>query len=125
MSVSEALMSSESKSPSRSVEDGDVPFGPLTQTGISRLLESVSASSATDLLAALVLETADAEKTKLERIKLMDKLLNTLRYMLETKVKIEDTPLLDDRVRRLETRVRELNATMDPFEEEALPDDDE
>lgn len=65
-------------------------------------------SSALDLIIQLIAEVPAASKESMERIKMLDKLLNTSRAMMETKLKNEDAAQLAARLDQLEMRLEEL-----------------
>jgi len=68
----------------------------------------LSPSSALDLIIQLIAEVPAASKEAMDRIKMLDKLLNTARGMMETKLKNEDAAQLAARLDRLELRLEEL-----------------
>jgi hypothetical protein len=70
--------------------------------------EGLSPSSALALLAGLIAELPDASKEKIERIKTMDKLMNTARALMETRLKTEDADRLFARVEAVERRMDRL-----------------
>ncbi|MBI4963361.1 MAG: hypothetical protein HY913_08790 [Desulfomonile tiedjei] len=65
-------------------------------------------SLALDLIIRLIAEVPAASKQSMDRIKMLDKLLNTARAMMETKLKNEDAAQLGARLDQLETRMEEL-----------------
>lgn len=66
----------------------------------------LSPSSALSLLKALIIESADADKTRIEKLKMIDKLLNTARAIMETGVKHEETAIIRTRLEQLEDRLQ-------------------
>ncbi|MFC1834694.1 hypothetical protein ACFL2Q_08165 [Thermodesulfobacteriota bacterium] len=65
-------------------------------------------ASALKLLGQLVAETPSASKEALERIKMIDKIVNTARAMMETKLKNEDTDTIIKRLDEMESLVEKL-----------------
>lgn len=65
-------------------------------------------SSALDLLARLIAEVPSASKETMDRIKTMDKLINTARSMMETKLKNEEAAAITLRLDELELLVRRM-----------------
>lgn len=65
-------------------------------------------SSALRLLTFLIMESASADKAKIEKLKMMDKLLNTGRALMETSIKHEETTIILDRLEQLESRLEQL-----------------
>jgi hypothetical protein len=67
-------------------------------------------SSALDLLTRLIAEVPACSKEGLEHIKMMDKLLNTARAMMETRLKNEETSEIATRLDDMENRLERLAA---------------
>ncbi len=67
-------------------------------------------SSALDLLARLIAEVPASSKEGIEQIKMMDKLLNTARAMMETRLKNEEAAEFAGRIDEMETRLQRLAA---------------
>jgi len=98
--------------------DGDLPEYPpdspdLYDSGLICRMREISASglnpsSALDLIIQLIAEVPAASKGAMDRIKMLDKLLNTARGMMETKLKNEDAAQLAARLDLLELRLEEL-----------------
>jgi hypothetical protein len=59
-------------------------------------------SSALDLIIRLIAEVPAASKESMEQIKMLDKLLNTARAMMETRLKNEEAAELSLRLEKLE-----------------------
>jgi hypothetical protein len=59
-------------------------------------------SSALDLLGRLIAEVPSASKETLDRIKTMDKLINTARSMMDTKLKNEEAAAITQRLNEME-----------------------
>lgn len=81
-------------------------FSEQMWAGLSRLNDSgLSPATALDLLKTLIMESASADKTGIEKLKLMDKLLNTARALMETSIKHEETAVIMARIEQLEARL--------------------
>lgn len=95
-----------------SVETGpaeEESFSEQMRLELDRLDDSgLSPTSALRLLKSLVIESAAADKTKIEKLKMMDKLLNTARAVMETSVKHEETAIIRERLEQLEARLEQL-----------------
>jgi len=65
-------------------------------------------ASALDLLGRLIAEIPSASKDNMDRIKTMDKLINTARSMMETKLKNEEAAAITQRLDELELLVRRM-----------------
>jgi hypothetical protein len=59
-------------------------------------------SSALELIIRLIAEVPAASKESMEQIKMLDKLLNTARAMMETRLKNEEAAELSSRLEKLE-----------------------
>ena len=67
---------------------GQGAFSEQMWAGLSLLKDSgLSPATALNLLKTLIVESAYADKTEIEKLKLMDKLLNTARALMETSIK--------------------------------------
>ena len=77
-------------------------------------LSGISAASALDLMSQLLANVPDANKGEMDKIKLMDKLINSARHMIETKLKTDDLPAI---MKRLD----EMEAQIDRQESPSLP----
>jgi len=92
----------------------NLPDSPdLYDSGLIRRMREIAASglnpsSALDLIIQLIAEVPAASKGAMDRIKMLDKLINTARAMMETKLKNEDAAQLAARLDRLELRLEEL-----------------
>ena len=71
-------------------------------------VSGLNPSSALDLLARLIAEVPAASKETVDRIKTMDKLINTARSMMETKLKNEEAAAITQRLDDLELLVRRV-----------------
>jgi len=67
-------------------------------------------SSALDLVMRLIAEVPTASKEAMDHIKMLDKLINTARSMIETKLKSEEAIAITLRLDELERRIDELVA---------------
>jgi hypothetical protein len=80
----------------------------LCMERINSVAESgLTPASALDLLGGLIAELPEASKEKMERIKTMDKLMNTARAFIETRVKTDDAAVIFARIEEMERRVNE------------------
>ncbi len=80
-----------------------------------RAMRSIAASgltptSALDLLARLIAEVPASSKEGIEQIKMVDKLLNTARAMMETRLKNEEAAEIASRMDEMEARLQRLAA---------------
>jgi hypothetical protein len=89
-------------------ESGVSSWEELSTDSISELIETTGPRQALKLLVALINEVPAADKEKIDRIKLMDKLISTTRSMMETHQKHEEAVVMNRRITEIETRVREL-----------------
>jgi hypothetical protein len=72
-------------------------------------------SSALNLLGRLISEVPSASKETLDRIKTMDKLINTARSMMDTKLKNEEAAAIMQRLNEMEREMDRIAAeTADP-----------
>lgn|GEM_PF-1287589 len=70
--------------------------------------ECLTAASALALISRLIGEVSAASPEKLDRIKLMDKLINTARAMMETRLKTEEAAAISARIDELENRIENM-----------------
>jgi len=70
--------------------------------------DGLTPASALDLISLLIQEMPSASKETIERTKMLDKLLNTARALMETRLKTQEAVELAGRLRELEVRVEEL-----------------
>ena len=105
--------------PARSVDvpeetslDPVEPTSPFDPSLVIQMGEIVTAgltpSSALDLVMRLIAEVPAASKEAVDRIKILDKLINTARAMMETKIKSEEAAAIALRLDDLDRRVQEL-----------------
>jgi hypothetical protein len=92
-------------------QGGPAGFDP----GLIAKMRSVAASgltpsSALDLLGTLLAEVPSASEETMERIKTMDKLMNTARSMMETKLKNDEAEAILKRLDEIEERMERLAA---------------
>ena len=67
-------------------------------------------SSALDLLTHLIGEIPTATKENMDRLKMLDKFLNTARAMIETRLKTEEAAAIAARLDEMESRLAALAA---------------
>ncbi|HMK34569.1 MAG TPA: hypothetical protein VK463_05855 [Desulfomonilaceae bacterium] len=67
-------------------------------------------ASALDLLTRLIVEIPSASKERMEQIKMMDKLLNTARAMMEARLKNEEAAVISNRLQAMEVFLEKLAA---------------
>lgn len=86
---------------------------PFDQSLCDRMQEMVSLgltpSSALDLITRLMGEIPGASKDAMDKLKMLDKLLNTARAMMETRLKTEEAAEIARRLDDMERRVDELS----------------
>jgi hypothetical protein len=70
----------------------------------------LNASVAMGFLSRLIAKVPRASKEGMERIKMMDKLLNTARAMMETKLKNEETTAINRRLDELEEWIDNISS---------------
>jgi hypothetical protein len=70
----------------------------------------LTSSSALALITQLIAETPEASKETMDRIKMVDKLLNTARAMMETRLKNEEAAAIAARLDEMEILVETLVA---------------
>ena len=78
------------------------------------LAAGLTPSSAVDLIARLLAEAPAASKEELERIKVLDKLLNTARAMMESRLKMDEAAAISARLDELEARIEDLSERLQP-----------
>ena len=78
------------------------------------LASGLTPSSAVDLIAKLIAEAPAASKEQLERIKVLDKLLNTARAMMESRLKLDEAAAISARLDEWEARIEELSERLEP-----------
>lgn len=66
-------------------------------------------SSALALITQLIAETPEASKETMDRIKMVDKLLNTARAMMETRLKNEEAAAIAGRLDEMELLIEKLS----------------
>lgn len=87
------------------------PFDPRFIVAIRSIVDSgLTPTSALDLLARLMVEVPASSKEGIEQIKMMDKLLNTARAMMETRLKNEEAAEIASRMDEMEVRLQRLAA---------------
>jgi len=65
-------------------------------------------SSALELIKVLIEEVPSASKESMERLKMLDKLLNTARAMMETRLKTQEAAEIAGRLDEMELRIEAL-----------------
>ncbi|MEW6349762.1 MAG: hypothetical protein AB1646_11920 [Thermodesulfobacteriota bacterium] len=91
----------------------DDPFGqdPEFVAQMEAMIASgLSPASAMRFLARLIAGVRGTSKEGMEKIKMMDKLLNTARAMMETKLKNEEATAINRRLDDIEERVQQISA---------------
>jgi hypothetical protein len=84
-------------------------FDPDFIRGMREIAASgLNPSSALDLIVRLIAEVPAASREAMDRIKMLDKLLNTARAMMETRLKNEDAAEIAARLDQMEMRMQEL-----------------
>ncbi|MBI5569302.1 MAG: hypothetical protein HY914_05090 [Desulfomonile tiedjei] len=98
--------------PEGTLRDPTEPASPFDPSLVDQMREIVSAgltpSSALDLVMRLIAEVPAASKESMDQIKVLDKLINTARAMMETKIKSEEAAAIAMRLDDLERRIQEL-----------------
>ena len=90
-------------------ETAAIAFDPSLVTQMREMVAAgLTPSSALDLLMRLIAEVPAASKEAMDQIKVLDKLINTARGMMETKIKSEEAAAIALRLDDLERRVQEL-----------------
>lgn len=96
--------------------DSKVESDEFTDDTLNKLadvkLRGADPDKSLELIGKLVNETAGASKTKMEQIKIMDKLLNTGRAVFETKLKTEEAELMGERLEAMEQKLSRLFETL-------------
>jgi hypothetical protein len=91
--------------------DAETQFDPSFLLQIRELAAAgLTPSSALVLITRLIAETPEASKETMDRIKMVDKLLNTARAMMETRLKNEEAAAIAARLDEMETLVENLAA---------------
>jgi hypothetical protein len=87
------------------------PFDPGLLAVMKQIVGSgLTPSSALDLLTRLIAEVPTTSKEGMEQIKMMDKLLNTAKAIMETRLKNEEAAEIANRLEEMETRLERLAA---------------
>lgn len=96
----------------RAVEAVPEPGTLLGSSLLARLREELASgltpSGAVDLVAQIMAEVPAATKEGLDQIKMLDKLLNTARALMESKFKTEEATAISDRLDELEAQLESL-----------------
>ncbi len=97
------------KETKRSVVDTETAFDPSFLLQIRGLATAgLTPSSALALITQLIAETPEASKETMDRIKMVDKLLNTARAMMETRLKNEEAAAIAARLDEMELFIEKL-----------------
>lgn len=89
-----------------------VSFGQDLAEGIRELSEKgLTASSALELLSLLIPAVLSSSREDIDRLKMLDKMLNTARAMVETKLKTEESRMIAVRLDELESRMDGLSTS--------------
>ncbi len=84
-------------------------FDPSFLSQIQELAASgLTPSSALSLITKLIAEAPGASKEAMERIKMVDKLLNTARAMMETRLKNEEAAAISAKLDEMELLIEKL-----------------
>ncbi len=75
------------------------------------IFAGLTPSSALDLVMRLIAEVPAASKESMEHIKMLDKLINTARAMMETKLKTEEAAAIAARIDDLERQLEAMTAS--------------
>jgi hypothetical protein len=96
----------DAKKPAISAE---TQFDPSFLLQIRELASAgLTPSSALALITQLIAETPEASKETMDRIKMVDKLLNTARAMMETRLKDEEATAIAARLDEMELLIEKL-----------------
>jgi predicted glycoside hydrolase/deacetylase ChbG (UPF0249 family) len=97
------------KETTRSVVDTETAFDPSFLLQIRGLAAAgLTPSSALALITQLIAETPEASKETMDRIKMVDKLLNTARAMMETRLKNDEAAAIAARLDEMELFIEKL-----------------
>jgi len=95
--------------PNRPATEAEIPFNPEFLSQIQDLAASgLTPSSALALITRLIAEIPEASKETMDRIKMLDKLLNTARAMMETRLKNEEAAAIGARLDEMEVSIEKL-----------------
>jgi hypothetical protein len=95
--------------PDTSVTETETTFDPSFLSKIRELASSgQTPSSALSLITQLISEIPEAPKEAMDRIKMVDKLLNTARAMMETRLKNEEAGAIAARLDEMELAIERL-----------------
>jgi hypothetical protein len=97
--------------PTKPATDTETQFDPSFLLQIKGLAAAgLTPSSALALITQLIAETPEASKETMDRIKMVDKLLNTARAMMETRLKNEEAAAIAARLDEMEILIEKLAA---------------
>jgi hypothetical protein len=95
--------------PDTPAAEAETTFDPSFLSKIRELTASgMTSASALELITRLIAETPAASKETMDRIKMMDKLLNTARFMMETNLKNEEAAAIAARLDEMELVIEKL-----------------
>jgi hypothetical protein len=107
-SLSDGCAEASPQSPTKPVSD----FAPSLARQMREIVTAgLNPSSALDLLMRLIAEVPAASKESMDQIKMLDKLINTARAMMETKLKTEEAASIASRIDEMERQLESLTAT--------------
>jgi hypothetical protein len=90
-----------------------VSEGPFDEQFLAQIRDfsasGLTAAAALDLLGRLIEHVPLASKDDLDKIKLVDKLINTARHMMETKLKMDDAATVMKRLDEMEAQIEQLS----------------
>jgi hypothetical protein len=93
----------------RPTAETETSFAPSFLSQIRELATAgLNPSSALALITQLIAETPEASKETMDRIKMVDKLLNTARAMMETRLKNEEAAAITQRLDEMELLIDKL-----------------
>ncbi|MEW6114899.1 MAG: hypothetical protein AB1664_22390 [Thermodesulfobacteriota bacterium] len=105
--------SSESPEHQAASSADTVSDGPFDEQFLARIRDfsasDLTAAAALDLLGRLIAHVPVASKDDLDKIKLVDKLINTARHMMETKLKMDDAAIVMKRLDDMEAQIEQLS----------------
>jgi len=95
--------------PTKPATDTETQFDPSFLLQIRGLAAAgLTPSSALALITQLIAETPEASKETMDRIKMVDKLLNTARAMMETRLKNEEAAAIAARLDEMELLIEKF-----------------
>lgn len=99
----------DTRLPKKEVDPDETPFDEALVERLETItLGGLTPGTALDLLAGLMIHVPSASKETVDRIKTVDKLMNTARAMMETKIRNDEVIRLTERLEELEGRLAEF-----------------